>query len=99
MKLISTTYQKDMKMNFQLPMISYRQQKAEIEKVEAVNFSTENFFRRISLILLIVFGLLLMISLYLGSVDRPEFDKKLPRLQYPKLCQFRKCNDLQNKTP
>ena len=96
MKFISKTYQKQIKMNFQLPLISYRQQKAEIKKAEAVKFSIENFFRRIALILFIVSGLLLVISLYLSYVDRPEFKKSLPKVQHRKLCNFRKCNDIQN---
>ena len=90
------------KANFQLPLISYQQhQNTENEKFEnekfglqnSKNLKAENFFRLAALVLFIISGLLLVISLSLGTSSGLE-KSKMPEIQFPKMCQFRKCNDI-----
>ena len=81
-------------MNFQLPMILYRQKNSEVEKISQ-NSKFEHLFRRIALILLVISGLLLVISLCLGSLYGSGIKRKMPEILHPKLCQFRKCNDFE----
>ena len=90
------------KVNFQLPLISYRQnQDTENEKFKDEKFGLQNseilngekFFRLMALVLIIISGLLLVISLSWGSSSSLE-KIKMPEIQFPKMCQFRKCNDI-----
>ena len=82
------------KVNFQLPMISYRQhQNTENEKFELPNSNPGNMFRFMALVLFIISGILLVISLNFGSSSGLEIIK-MPEIQFPKLCQFRKCTDV-----
>ena len=83
-------------MNFQLPMILYRQKnsKDKIEKIsQNSKFSKIGYF--FAVIIFIISGLLLVISLSLGSINGSEIKRKMPEILHPKLCQFRKCNDFE----
>ena len=89
------------KVNFQLPMISYRQNlNSETEKFETEKFGLQNskfsnaekFFRLVALILLIIAGVLLVISLNFGSSSGLK-KIKMPQ-QFPKWCQFQKCTNI-----
>ena len=90
------------KANFQLPLISYRQHRVtENEKFENEKLglqsseilNPEKFCRLVALVLFIISGLLLVISLTWGSSSGLE-KSKMPEIQFPKMCQFRKCNDI-----